>query len=141
MQDVVLEQNIAFCANFAEFCFLRKTCSAPCANDAQNVARILRKKYCPSAKTLFQRRQAAKKDKKSSITSAPESRNILPNEAQSEVDMHGRSSCTNACERWISLQSMVSGRRMPYLYQSEVRESVESYRCSEDINSGLEDSP
>ena len=44
-------------------------------------------------------------------------------------------------ERPISLESAVSGWRMPKLYKSEVKESVESYRGSEDINSGLEDSP
>ena len=72
------------------------------------------------------------------IKSESESRNILPNQEQSAVDMHGGRRCANACERRISLKSKVSGWRMPQLYQPEVSESVESYRGSEDINSGLE---
>ena len=42
-----------------------------------------------------------------------ESRNILPNKEQSEVDMHGGRSCANARERRISPESTVSGWRMP----------------------------
>ena len=46
MQDVVLAQNIAFCANFAEFCFLRKIAQnllRMMRNIAQNLFRSMRK--------------------------------------------------------------------------------------------------
>ena len=42
MQDVVLAQNIAFCANFAEFCLLRKLfCAKLVVYDAEYCAKLV----------------------------------------------------------------------------------------------------
>ena len=40
------------------------------------------------------------------------SRNILLNEAQSEDQLHGGGSCTNACKRWVSIESPVGRQKI-----------------------------
>ena len=41
MQDVVLAQNDAFCANIAEFCFFAQYCAKLVAYDAEYCAKLV----------------------------------------------------------------------------------------------------